>query len=96
MNSGTLKLTPKNKEGFRQTQERRTDERRNQSQKPTHEIILRKIKQQSKPITLTLLSDSKVEGELSQFDKWTITLRVKGNLVTIFKHAIACFSIEEE
>lgn len=65
------------------------------SPNPTHEAILGSIRKSGKDLIVTTLSGSKYVGKISQFDKFTVTIRDgDGRLGTIFKHAIETFGAE--
>lgn len=69
---------------------------RHDAAKPTHDIILGAIKKQGKPVTLELMPEGSVSGHITQFDKWTITIKDPlDKLITVYKHAIAMFYVED-
>lgn len=63
-----------------------------------HETILRTLIKKRQNVTLRLLDGSEIDGRISQFDKFTITIWPtdgKGP-ETFFKHSLASFCGPEE
>lgn len=61
---------------------------------PTHDVILGGIRKRGETIFIQV-GDYEYKGEITQFDKFTITIREdSGKLRTVYKHAIESFSAE--
>lgn len=57
-----------------------------------HERILCGCKAQRLSMVFVLLDGERVVGEITQFDRWSITIRMENdNRRTIYKHAIKYF-----
>ena len=63
------------------------------SPSPTHETIFGAIKKSGKEIKIYMINGNSYHGDVSQFDKFTVTIRESesNGLRTIFKHAIESF-----
>lgn len=57
-----------------------------------HEKILASCKKNRVCMSFALMDGSEVQGHITQFDRWTITIRMDdGNLRTLYKHALRHF-----
>lgn len=61
---------------------------------PGHSVILASLIKHRAEVKLKLLSGESVEGTITQMDKWTITIRPKGESYpeTFFKHGLQSFT----
>lgn len=60
-----------------------------------HEKILATCKKHETPMRLTALDGAEHFGVITQFDRWSITLRTKqGTRQTFYKHGLLSFSAE--